>query len=405
MTITSKLSITQLPLADKKVLMRVDYNVPLDKNGEISDDSRIKASLPSIRYALDQGASIILLSHFGRPKGKKDPSLSLAPCAKRLGELLGREVSFAPDCIGDFVEKLADKLQPGSLLMLENLRFHPSEEKPDEDDKFAQLLASLGDMYVNDAFGASHRRHSSITSLAKCFPGEAAAGLNLAKEVHFLEMLVKNPAHPFYAMIGGAKISTKIGALKSLVAKVDLLLIGGGMAYTFLKAQGKSIGNSLCEMDFFDEAQEILDEAKARGVKILLPIDHVVVREIKEDAETMIVKADKGILKGWQGVDIGPKTVAFFYQEIEKSALMLWNGPLGIFEIKKFSSGTIAIAKAIANLNGIKIVGGGDTLAAIKIAGIEDRITHLSTGGGATLEYLEFGSLPGIDALTDVTAD
>ncbi len=405
MVITSKLSITQLPLQGKKVLMRVDYNVPLNKEGKITDDSRIMASLPSLRYALDQGASIIILSHLGRPKGKVDPNFSLAPCAKRLSELLGRDIPLASDCTGPEVRKLVHKMTPGSLLMLENLRFNPAEENPenDADQNFAKSLAMLGDLYVNEAFGASHRNHSSITALAKLFPNEAAAGLNLAKEVHFLERVLKNPTRPFYALIGGAKISSKIGALKSLVTKVDVLLIGGAMAYTFLKAQGKKIGDSLCELDYVDKALQIIEEAKNRGAKVILPIDHIVVREIKEEAETKIVETDKGILKGWQGVDIGPKTVALFYQEIGKASTMLWNGPLGIFEIKKFSGGTIAIAKAMSNVNGIKIVGGGDSLAAVKVANVEDKMSLLSTGGGATLEFLEFGSLPGIDILSDVS--
>lgn len=402
MTITSKLSITQLPLQGKKILMRVDFNVPLDKAGNISDDSRIIAALPSIRYALDQGASIILLSHLGRPKGKADLSASLSVCAKRLSELIGRDVPMAPDCVGPAVAKLVENLQPGELLMLENLRFHEAEEHPDRDPDFVRQLEAYGDLYVNEAFGACHRSHASITELAKCFPGEAAAGLNLAKEVHFLEMLVTNPSHPFYALIGGAKVSTKIGALKNIIATVDLLLIGGAMAYTFLKAQGKSIGSSHFEPEYVEQARKILDAAKARGVMVLLPIDHMIAEKIAESAPIKIVNAEEGIPDGWYGVDIGPKTVAFFYQAIENASTILWNGPLGVFEIQKFAAGTLAIAKVIANLNGQKIVGGGDSLAAVKIAGVEDKMSLLSTGGGAMLEYLEFQSLPGIDALTDV---
>lgn len=398
---SEKLSLKDLNVNGKKVLMRVDFNVPLDKNANITDDTRIKASLPSIHHILDNGGALILMSHLGRPKNKNEPEFSLVPCAKRLSELLHKNVVMAPDCIGKTTVELAKQLKPGQVLMLENLRFYPGEEKPDSDPEFARKLSELGDLYVNDAFGTAHRSHASTAVIAQYFPHAAAAGFLLEKEIKFLGEALKNPKRPFYAIIGGAKISTKIGIVKALLNRVDVLLIGGGMAFTFLKAQGISIGDSIHEDNLLDEAKEILLESKKKGVKLILPQDNVVAERIESDAKTKIVDTSKGIPDGYQGVDIGPKTIQNFCAELQKAATILWNGPLGVFEISQFATGTTTIAKAIANFPVTTIVGGGDSIAAIQAAGTADRITHISTGGGASLEYIEFGTLPGIGALSD----
>jgi phosphoglycerate kinase len=398
-----KLSLSQLNLKGKKVLMRVDFNVPLDEKGRITDATRIIASLPSIQYLLDHGAAVILMSHLGRPKGKQNPAFSLKPCAEKLSELLGKEVILAPDCVGDEVEKLVSKLKPGQVLMLENLRFHQAEEDPQSDPEFVEKLAKLGDLYVNDAFGTAHRSHASTAEIAKFFPGKAAAGFLLEKEIKFLGNLLHHPARPFVALVGGSKVSTKMGALKGLIKKVDCLLIGGAMAYTFLKAQGKEIGDSLCENDYIDHAIALLEICQQIGVKLLLPIDHAIVQKVSAESPLKYTSTDHGIPPGWQGVDIGPKTVKLFSDEIKKASTLLWNGPMGIFEIAPFAQGTIAIAKAFTSTNAMTIVGGGDSIAAIEAAGVSDRVTHISTGGGAALEYLEFGTLPGIEALSDAT--
>ncbi len=397
---TSKLSIRDLSIKDKRVLMRVDFNVPQDKEGNITDDSRIVASLPSIKYVLDHGGSLVLMSHLGRPKDKRVPELSLAPCAKRLSELLQKPVVMAPDCIGEEVKKIVSKLKPGEVVLLENLRFHRGEEHPEEDPAFVKQLAELGDVYVNDAFGTAHRAHASTAEIAKYFPGKAAAGLLLEKEIQFLGSALLNPKKPFYALIGGAKISTKIGVLKALLKKTDALLIGGGMAYTFYRAQGIPIGKSLCEEDLVDQAKEILSEAKKRGVDILLPVDNVVADKIAAGAKTEIIDVQKGIPADMAGVDIGPKTIEKYAAYLKNGATILWNGPLGVFEIPAFAKGTNAIAKVLAQLKAVTIVGGGDSVAALQATGVADKITHISTGGGASLEYIEFGHLPGIDALS-----
>lgn len=398
----TKLSLSQLPLKDKKVLMRVDFNVPLDNKGAITDDTRIRASLPSIQYVLDQGGALILMSHLGRPKDKKVAELSLAPTAKRLEELIGKKIEMAPDCVGPEVEKLAHKLAPGQILMLENLRFHRGEEHPDEDQNFVKQLASLGNVYVNDAFGTAHRAHASTAVIAKFFPEASATGFLLEKEIKFLGAAFDKPKHPFYAIIGGAKISTKFGVLKALIKKVDALLIGGGMAYTFFKAQGISIGDSIHEDDQIQEAKELIKLCEKANVKLLLPIDIVVADKPVNGAKTEIVKIQDGIPNRFQGVDIGPETIQLFKEQLKNGSLIFWNGPLGIFEQSEFAKGTDAIAKTLAQSKATTIVGGGDSIAAIQAAGLADKITHVSTGGGATLEYIEYGKLPGIEALSNV---
>lgn len=390
-----------LPVKDKKVLMRVDFNVPVDEKGVISDDTRIKASLSSIQYVLEHGGTLILMSHFGRPKGKRSSKYSLDVCAKRLSQLIGKDVSLAPDCIGKEVESLVKALKPGDILLLENLRFHPEEEAGDEG--FAKKLAKLGDCYVNDAFGAAHRSHASTAVIAKYFPKNSAAGFLMEKEMHFLGELLENPKTPYCAIIGGAKISTKIATLKALLPKVNVLIVGGAMAYTFLKAQGFTIGDSLCEDEFLDEAKNILAKSKELGVTLLLPVDSLVAESITEESSTKVVAIEQGIDLGWMGVDIGPKTIALFSEAIAKAKTIFWNGPVGVFEIAKFSLGTNAIAKAVVAGKAKCFVGGGDTVAAVEAAGIADKIFHISTGGGASLEFLENGSLPGIEALCDIS--
>jgi phosphoglycerate kinase len=397
-----KLSLTDLPIKGKKVLMRVDFNVPLDGAGNIIDDTRITSSLPSIRYVLEHGASLVLMSHLGRPKDQPVKALSLKPCAVRLSQLLGKEVLIASDCIGPEVEKMVQALKPGQVLLLENLRFHRGEEHPDEDPAFVAGLAKLGDFYVDDAFGAAHRNHASITKITEYFPETSGSGLLLEKEIRFLSQVLVQPKHPFYAVLGGAKISTKIGVVKALLKTADKLLIGGGMSYTFFKAQEISIGNSIHEDDSLGEAKKILQEA---GDRLLLPVDLVIAKNIQSGEQTMIVDVDSGIPDGFQGVDIGPKTIKLYEEVLRDAATVLWNGPLGIFEIPEFAKGTDAMAKRLAVLDCISIVGGGDSIAALQANGTADKVTHLSTGGGASLEYLEAGSLPGIESLTDKKRD
>ncbi len=391
-----KLSIKDLKVDGKRVLMRVDFNVPLDAKGEITDDSRIRASLPSIRYILDHGGSLVLMSHLGRPKDKPSPEFSLKPCAKRLSELLGLEVKMGD--LGADAEGKAAGLKPGEVLLLENLRFHKGEEHPDEEPEFARKLARLGDLYVNDAFGTAHRKHASTYTIAASFPGKAAAGFLMEKEIKFLGDALSDPKRPFVALIGGAKVSSKLGVLRSLKNKVDKLLIGGGMAFTFLKAKGVEIGNSLSEENLVPEAKEILGEYHN---KLLLPVDFLIADRLDAQAKTLEVPASSGIPKGYQGVDIGKQTVKLFSDELKKAKTVLWNGPVGIFEIKKFAAGTERMAEAIAALHATTIVGGGDSVAAVNAARLADKMSHISTGGGASLEYVEFGTLPGIEALSD----
>ncbi len=398
-----KLSVKDLDLKGKKALIRVDFNVPLE-NGQITDDTRIRASLPTIQYVLDQGGSVILMSHLGRPKGQPDPQFSLVPCAKRLSELLQRPVQMAPDCCGPDVEKMAQQLKPGDILLLENLRFHKGEEKPEQEPSFVSGLAELGDVYINDAFGTAHRAHASTTLIAQFFPDKAAAGFLLEKEIAYLGSTLLNPKRPFCAILGGAKISTKFKVIETLMQKADVLLIGGAMAYTFLKAEDIPIGHSLVENDFLGVARQLMGVSAQSRCRLLLPIDLIVAREINAQAEKRIVKVIEGIPEGFQGVDIGPETIQLYAQEIKQAATVFWNGPLGIFECPPFDQGTNAIAQVLAEHSATTIVGGGDSAAAVEKAGLADRMSHISTGGGASLEYIEFGKLPGIDALTNKTS-
>lgn len=394
----AKLGLKDLSLKGKRVLMRVDFNVPLSKDGTITDDSRITASLPSIEFALNQGASVVLMSHLGRPKGKPDPQFSLAPCAKKLSELLNRPVLLAPDCVGPAAEKMAFQMKPGDVLLLENLRFHPGEEDPDKEPGFATQLAKLGDVYVNDAFGTAHRAHASTALIAKEFPKRSAAGFLMEKEIAELSPLLKNPARPFFALIGGAKVSTKVGVIKNLLKLVDGLFLGGGMTFTFMKAQGLEIGSSIFEETEVSAAKEILGAGQK---KLYLPSDLVIADAFSNDAHRKIVSYRDGIPKGWQGMDIGPQTIRKWSEQLQAAASVFWNGPMGVFEMPNFAQGTHSIADALANGKAKTIVGGGDSVAAIQEMGLGDRFAHLSTGGGASLEYLEFGHLPGIDALSD----
>jgi 3-phosphoglycerate kinase len=394
-----KLSISDLEIEDKKVLIRCDFNVPLDERGRITDDTRITAALPTIRYVLGRDCPVILMSHLGRPEGKVDQKLSLKPVAERLGELLNLKVIMAPDCIGHSVEKMAKELKGGEVLLLENLRFHSGEEA--NDGKFAQQLASLADVFVQDAFGTVHRAHASTSGVPRYLP--SASGFLLQKEIKYLKQALEEPERPFLAILGGAKISTKIGVIKNLLPKVDSLVLGGAMAYTFLRVENIETGSSMIEEDKIATAREILKEASKKKVTVLLPIDHIIAKRASEDAESKEI-SDVTIPEGWMGVDIGSFSIKRFCSAISSSKTILWNGPMGIFEIDKFSNGTRAIAEAIAEATrkgSISIVGGGDSVAAVTKAGLEENISHISTGGGAALEFLEGKELPGIAALKD----
>jgi phosphoglycerate kinase len=397
----SKLSIRDLALNNHRVLMRVDFNVPLE-DGRVIDDTRIRETLPTIEYALRHGARLVLVSHLGRPKGKRNLAMSLKPAAERLRMLLDKElargenVGFCPECIGPEAEEMAGKLEQGQTLLLENLRFHPEEEA--NDPKFAKQLAGLADYYVNDAFGTAHRAHASTVGVTR-FVQKAAAGLLMEKELQYLGKVVHHPERPFITILGGAKVSDKIGVIRNLLDKVDALIIGGGMAYTFLKARGEQVGKSLVEEDKIDLARDLLEEAKGHKVKFLLPTDHVVAEKIDPNA---IVQTVTSIPANLMALDIGPNTIEAFTEEIARAATILWNGPMGVFEVAPFAKGTFKVARAVAeNVGATSIVGGGDSVSAVNAAGVADKITHISTGGGASLEFLEGKKLPGVEALTD----
>jgi len=395
----AKLSLKDLDLKGKTVVMRVDFNVPL-KDGVIGDDNRIRQALPSINHVIEAGAKLVLLSHLGRPKGEPKPEFSLKPVAKHLESLVSCKVWFGEDCIGAKAEQAVKNASDGEIVLLENVRFHPQETKNDPD--FSKALAAQGDVFVNDAFGSSHRAHSSVAGITEHLQ-PAAAGFLLRKEIDYLQESVENPKRPFVAVLGGAKVSDKIGVIENLITKVDTIIIGGGMTYTFFKAMGLPIGNSLLEEDKVELAASLLEKARANKVEIMLPVDSVVGREFKEDTESKVVSQD-GIEDGWMALDIGPKSAELFGDEIMDAKTIIWNGPMGVFEMDAFAKGTFAVAGAMstATANGaITIIGGGDSASAIKKAGLEDKVSHVSTGGGASLEYLEGKELPGITSLTD----
>ena len=392
-----KKTVRDLDVAGKKVLVRVDFNVPLNDKGEITDDTRITASLPTIQYLLEQKAAVILMAHLGRPKGQVKPELSLAPVAKHLGKLLGKKILFAPDCVGEAAKAAASKLKAGHILLLENLRFHKEEEK--NDMEFAEQLASLADLYVNDGFGVSHRAHASVEGVTHFLP--AAAGFLLEKEIQYVGQAVTNPLHPFVAIIGGAKVSDKIGVISNLLDKVDTLLIGGGMANTFLAAQGHKMGKSLVEEDKLELAKELLAKAKKNKVKLLLPTDLVMAAAFAPDA-VHVTEGVKHLNQEYMALDIGSETSKAYAEALAEAKMIVWNGPMGVFEMDAFCKGTEAVAKAVAKSRAVSIVGGGDSVAAIEKLGLAKRITHISTGGGASLEYLEGKVLPGVAALDDL---
>lgn len=392
-----KKTIEKVDLKGKRVFIRADFNVPLDENGNITDDGRIRSTLPTINYALDAGAKVIIASHLGRPKGKPNPKFSLGPVAVRLSRLLNKEVKFARDCVGPDAEHMVAGMRPGDVLLLENLRFHPEEEKNDE--AFSKALAAFTDIYVNDAFGTAHRAHASTCGITK-FVKQSVAGFLMKKEIEYLQKTVADPVRPFVAILGGAKVSGKIGVIENLQDKVDKIIIGGAMAFTFIKARGQEVGSSLVEDDMLEMAQRLRKGVREKGVKFYLPVDFVVAESTNDGAETKIVTSQE-IPRDWVGLDIGPATTRLFSEALQDAKTIIWNGPMGLFEKDAYSRGTFAIARAVADAYAATIVGGGDTDLAVHKAGVSDSITFISTGGGASLELLEGKELPGLAALTD----
>ncbi len=392
----NKKTVKDIDLKGKKVLVRCDFNVPMDEQRNITDNTRILAALPTIKYLLDNNCAIILCSHLGRPKGEFKPEFSLKPVAKELSRLLHQDVIMAEDVVGEDAKTKATNLQQGQIMLLENVRFH--KEETDNEPEFSKKLASMAEIYVNDAFGSAHRAHASTAGVAAYLP--AVSGFLIEKELQFLGGAVTNPQRPFVAILGGAKVSDKIGVIDNLLEKVDTLMIGGGMAYTFFKAQGYEIGKSICELDKLDLAKDLMEKAKQKEVKLILPVDTVIAKEPGEDVETKTVKCTE-IPADWEGFDIGQETIKIFREELKNAKTVVWNGPLGVFEIDKFAIGTNEIAKALADIDATTIIGGGDSAAAVKKAGLEDKMTHISTGGGASLEFLEGKKLPGIECLMD----
>ena len=390
----NKKTVKDIDLKDKKVLVRCDFNVPMDENKNITDNRRIEAALPTIKYLLEQNCKVVLCSHLGRPKGEFKPEYSLKPVAKELSKLLGKDVIMAEDVIGEDAKNKVENLKNGEVLLLENVRFH--REETDNDPEFAKKLASFGEIFVNDAFGTAHRAHASTEGVTKYLP--AVSGFLIEKELKFLGEALENPERPFVAILGGSKVSDKIGVIENLLEKVDTLIIGGGMAYTFFKAQGYNVGEYLCEDDKCELALEIIKKAKEKGVKFLLPIDNKIGKEFKPDTEAKTVKSTE-MPDGWEGLDIGEETIKLYKEELKNAKTIVWNGPLGVFEFDQFAVGTNEIAKALGDINAIKIIGGGDSAAAVEKAGLASKMTHISTGGGASLEFLEGKKLPGIEAL------
>ena len=392
----NKKTVRDIDLKGKKVFVRCDFNVPMDENQNITDNTRIVAALPTIKYLLEQNCKIILASHLGRPKGEFKPEFSLKPVAKELSKLLNKEVIMAKDVIGEDAMKKASELKEGEILLLENVRFH--REETDNDPEFAKKLASMAEVFVNDAFGTAHRAHASTAGIADYLP--AVAGFLIEKELKFLGEAINNPERPLVAILGGAKVSDKIGVIDNLLEKVDTLMIGGGMTYTFFKAQGYEVGKSICELDKLDLAKELMEKAKNKGVKLMLPVDTKVGKEYSADRESRTVESTE-IPADWEGLDIGEETIKLYSEELQKAKTVIWNGPLGVFEFPQFAIGTNAIAKVLADLDATTIIGGGDSAAAVKKAGLEDKMTHISTGGGASLEFIEGKKLPGIECLMD----
>lgn len=392
----NKKTVRDIDVEGKKVLVRCDFNVPQKEDGTITDNRRIVSALDTIKYLIEHNAKVILCSHLGRPKGEFKKEFSLAPVAEELSKLLGKEVKLAKDVIGPSAKELTDNMKEGDVVLLENVRFH--REETDNDPEFAKKLASFADIYVNDAFGTAHRAHASTAGVAAYLP--AVSGFLIEKEINFMGDALENPKRPFMAILGGKKVSDKIGVIEALLEKVDTLLIGGAMAYTFFKSMGYGVGDSICELDKLDLAQDIMKKAKEKGVKLMLPVDTKVGKEFKPDTESKVVKYTE-IPDGWEGFDIGPETIKMYVEELKSAKTVVWNGPLGLSEFEQFSAGTDTIAEALANSDAITIIGGGDSAAAIERMGLSDKFSHISTGGGASLEFLEGKKLPGIECLLD----